>query len=1110
MSYSPLTTVLVGVVPLRSVLLLWLLVSVGCLVVADTDASAAGSSVEVDSKSRKGSNPSSSSAAWIEKQGLEFLYGNETSGNKHELLRKTQALVHQSMERDRRIYFSVARRKFAHNKNKIHILQKAYSRQRRRRALEDNMTSIRNRERDRVDSSNGRGHLEAQSEEAAKAEGAEGEAPDLDISEADLKALAAADQYSITVEFEREKALEFSLHDKREALRPLAVSGEVADASVYQNVGRGVEDLDVQQEVDAVAQDEKSRDPEHVLDSSASSAEGDQHGIGSGYLFHSAKARSKITSGAGGTTNVEGSTSPVQDPNAYLKLQRDFPPGLVFGYKREHAMSVNGHDIVICGMDHLCIGSVCEYSKANMTSDGTFWLGQDSVTFYNKTRCPHWCECKVMSGRGLRKRASKDKRKQESSGSEEEDDAGKRGDHHAQGGALESGDPVEESFPEEDTEWKVAQRVDGCPGTIVPTRTIFLNRPMMSGHLGYGSRVNTWLRVTNLAIHVGHGFQLSQHSCPVEHRGQAHCFFQPASKCGTDFQTINSDGWVFEPDYWAVCRFLLGPHALREEMDVCSRDELYMYRRMARMVLKVQPDIDFTIRQTYFNDEQLRPYRWTAGVEAAGKAVGGEEGQGMTIIGKQVEKPDHRSPVVPVLVENDAPPAIRTSGEDQVVGVVRNEAELAQRVEKEDNNFFDSSSTQDTHTSASVLDTASSNAPTLASLPAFAGLHIRSTDNVGRFRHDVCLYADTVDRLLRFYRPDRKERERLLKTPGGWHNSLERLYEDGYVNPYSMHVKKKRQFSMGELLEGRYNSVDDYHAIEKRELKSRSGHGSKTSTTGAEENTETVGGDEEDHLRASRSTTTRKNSGDVEVEDEQNKEDQQRRFLSAGVEDGLGDDDVLPDGTVVSPLMQRNYSAEEQHLWKGEKTECVLHRWNVPTKVRTVFVATDNCTKLEDFRRCDAYQRNKWTLRSFCRREILKAALAVEEPTTSHEERTKTPMKKGRDETRVVEVSSADEPFLEATVSETSTNAKRTSTSAASNFASTSATSNFANRNAFASSELVDQLVQGEVDLSEAENIQHTARCYPIASGHILSEELAPRTCIDCGQRSCCWPRRTL
>eukprot|EP00392_Amoebophrya_sp_AT5.2_P012108 g12203.t1 len=95
---------------------------------------------------------------------------------------------------------------------------------------------------------------------------------------------------------------------------------------------------------------------------------------------------------------------------------------------------------------------------------------------------------------------------------------------------------------------------------------------MMSGHLGYGSRLNTWLRVTNLAIHVGHGFQLSQHSCPVEHRGRPHCFFQPTSKCGSSFRTMNSDGWVFEPDYYAACRFLLGKSAPKHLMDVLGED----------------------------------------------------------------------------------------------------------------------------------------------------------------------------------------------------------------------------------------------------------------------------------------------------------------------------------------------------------------------------------------------------------------------------------------------------------------------------------------------------------------------------------------------------------
>ena len=68
---------------------------------------------------------------------MQFLYGNMTgsaggANNKHEILRKTQALVHQHMDRDRRIYYGVARKKFAHNRRKIQILETAWVRERER------------------------------------------------------------------------------------------------------------------------------------------------------------------------------------------------------------------------------------------------------------------------------------------------------------------------------------------------------------------------------------------------------------------------------------------------------------------------------------------------------------------------------------------------------------------------------------------------------------------------------------------------------------------------------------------------------------------------------------------------------------------------------------------------------------------------------------------------------------------------------------------------------------------------------------------------------------------------------------------------------------------
>ena len=71
-----------------------------------------------------------------------------------------------------------------------------------------------------------------------------------------------------------------------------------------------------------------------------------------------------------------------------------------------------------------------------------------------------------------------------------------------------------------------------CVVTIIPTRRAYLMDPSSEMH-GFGSRVNTALALAPYAMVKGFGFQMSGKTCANEHRSKPHCFFQPASTCGS-------------------------------------------------------------------------------------------------------------------------------------------------------------------------------------------------------------------------------------------------------------------------------------------------------------------------------------------------------------------------------------------------------------------------------------------------------------------------------------------------------------------------------------------------------------------------------------------------
>jgi len=107
--------------------------------------------------------------------------------------------------------------------------------------------------------------------------------------------------------------------------------------------------------------------------------------------------------------------------------------------------------------------------------------------------------------------------------------------------------------------------------------------------LGWGSKVNGMLVEAPGALVRGHAFKMSAKVCPVELRDRDDCFFQPVSACASEvrytgigpFATPKDDAQRYAVE---ACR-LLNPSNAN-----CS-NHLEAWRQVARVVLKVQPDV---------------------------------------------------------------------------------------------------------------------------------------------------------------------------------------------------------------------------------------------------------------------------------------------------------------------------------------------------------------------------------------------------------------------------------------------------------------------------------------------------------------------------------------
>ena len=155
-------------------------------------------------------------------------------------------------------------------------------------------------------------------------------------------------------------------------------------------------------------------------------------------------------------------------------------------------------------------------------------------------------------------------------------------------------------------------------------KTLIVNRADASG---FGSLVNAAVAHAVTALGNGHGFQMSDMICASEDKGKPHCFYQPASNCGSNIlisDGIPTDGWgidnewvqlstntrILERACFRAAEVLGGATA---SLSLCAfGTTLEKWRIVAKLILRVQPDIEARIYR-----ENLSLLAWSRGTYAA-------------------------------------------------------------------------------------------------------------------------------------------------------------------------------------------------------------------------------------------------------------------------------------------------------------------------------------------------------------------------------------------------------------------------------------------------------------------------------------------------------------
>ena len=143
---------------------------------------------------------------------------------------------------------------------------------------------------------------------------------------------------------------------------------------------------------------------------------------------------------------------------------------------------------------------------------------------------------------------------------------------------------------------------------------------------GFGSLVSQAVVHAVGALGTGHGFQMSDMVCAIEDRGKPHCFFQPASNCGSsilmvdglhrahrncalNLHRLSKDKLILNRACYRAAE-VLGRNSSRR---LCvSGTTLEKWRMVAKLILRVQPDIEARIQREYLAD-----LAWSRGTYAA-------------------------------------------------------------------------------------------------------------------------------------------------------------------------------------------------------------------------------------------------------------------------------------------------------------------------------------------------------------------------------------------------------------------------------------------------------------------------------------------------------------
>ena len=181
--------------------------------------------------------------------------------------------------------------------------------------------------------------------------------------------------------------------------------------------------------------------------------------------------------------------------------------------------------------------------------------------------------------------------------------------------------------------------VKACNRTLIPSRYWYNASFLASGEgvraapIGFGSQLIGAVHMAAFALARGEGFQLHNHHCPKQLR-QLHsfCWFAPVSTCGetsvnvcqeersspraASYCTTTIDEYV--PHLYSrpppleappilplakMCQYLHGS-STSQAVNQCARDPLYMWRSLAQLLFRVQPEYERRVQAQWLDSQR--------------------------------------------------------------------------------------------------------------------------------------------------------------------------------------------------------------------------------------------------------------------------------------------------------------------------------------------------------------------------------------------------------------------------------------------------------------------------------------------------------------------------